>query len=220
MSILECGAGLLWPSVLVSFSVTWQDQVQVSELVPEVASFQGFGVGDFEMLRAGCGKWAFRHASDERLQHRQMGGARFVQPGQHRVNGPYAALRGYEDSGPALARVCRAISIGDRLEGAHDRGPDCDHPVSRRAGRVDRGCGLRRDTVELLIWRLVFFQACYARVQYERHDPDPIRDEASDQLRRKSPSRRRHLGATYLSGVDRLVVDCRPALLDVAVPDG
>jgi hypothetical protein len=103
MSILECGAGLLWPSVLVSFSVTWQDQMQVSELVPEVASFQGFGVGDFEMFRAGGGKSAFRHASDERLEHRQMGGARFVQPRQHRVNGPYAALRGYEDIGPALA---------------------------------------------------------------------------------------------------------------------
>src|SRR5919112_3777758 len=47
---------LLWPSVLVSFSVTWQDQMQVSELVPEVAPFQGFGVGAFEMLPAGGGK--------------------------------------------------------------------------------------------------------------------------------------------------------------------
>ena len=140
--------------------------MQVPELVPEVASFQGLGVGDFEMLRAGGGKWVFRHASDERLQHRQVGGARFVQPRQHRVDGPYAALRGYEDVGPALAWVGRAVPIGDRLEGAHDCGSDGDHPAARRAGRVDRGCGLRRDTVELLIWRLVVFEACYARVQY------------------------------------------------------
>src|SRR5918996_5453696 len=108
--------------------------MQVSELVPEVASFQGFGVGDFEMLRAGCGTWAFRHASDERLQHRQMGGARFVQPRQHRVNGPYAALRRYEDLSPALAWVGRAVLFGDCLEGAYDCGTDGDHPASRRAG--------------------------------------------------------------------------------------
>src|SRR5918993_2214897 len=107
MSILVCGAGLLWPSVLVSFSVTWQDQMQVSELVPEVASFQGFGVGDFEMLPARDG--VFGPASYQCLQHRQVGGARFVQSCQHRVDGPDAALRGYEEVGPALARVGRAI---------------------------------------------------------------------------------------------------------------
>src|ERR671910_2694838 len=166
MSILECGAGLLWPSVLVSFSVTWQDQMQVSELVPEVASFQGFGVGDFEMLRAGGGKLAFRHASDERLEHRQMGGARFVQPRQHRVDGPYAALRCYKDVGPALAWVGRVVPIGDRLEGAHDCGPDGNHPAACCAGRVDSGRGLSRDAVELLVWRLIVFEAGDAGVQY------------------------------------------------------
>jgi hypothetical protein len=89
-----------------------------------------------------------------------------VQPCQHRVDGPYAPLWGYEDVGPPLAWVGRAVPFGDRLEGANDCGPDGDHPASRRAARVDRGRGLRRDTVELLIWWLVVFQACYARVQY------------------------------------------------------
>src|SRR3712207_1058252 len=146
--------------------MAWQNQMQVSELVPEIASFQRLGVGDFEMICDRGGERIFQRAADERLQHRQVGGARFVQPCQHRVDGPYAALRGYEYVGPTLARVGRAVSSGDRLEGAHDRGPDGDHPASRRAGRVDRGRGLGRDTVKLLIWRLVVFQACYARVQY------------------------------------------------------
>ncbi len=32
-------------------SVAWQNQMQVSELVPEVASLKGLGVGGFEMFR-------------------------------------------------------------------------------------------------------------------------------------------------------------------------
>src|SRR5215210_8345304 len=133
--------------------------MQVAELVPEIVSFQGLGVGDLEMIRAAGDEWACRNASGERLQHRQVGGARFVQACQHRVNGPYAALRGYEYVGPALAWVGRAVPIGNRLEGAHDCGPDGDHPEVRPAGHVDRGRGLRRDTVELLIRRLVVFEA-------------------------------------------------------------
>src|SRR5215208_1780910 len=89
--------------------------------------FQGLGVGDFEMICDRRGEGVFRRASDERLQHQQVGGARFVQPCQHRVDGPYAPLRGNEDFGPALAWMGRAVPFGDRLEGAHVFCYDGDH---------------------------------------------------------------------------------------------
>src|SRR5215210_3625103 len=194
--------------------------MQVSELVPEIAFLEGFGVGDLEMLPARGGEGAHRPASGERLEHREMGRARFVQSCQHRVDGPYAALRRYEDVGPAFARMGRAVPVRGRLKRPYDGSPDGDHPAACGTGCIDRLRGLSGDPVELLIGRLVVFEAGDARVQYKRHDPDPIRDEACDQLRGESPSRRGHLGAAYLRGVARLVVAHRPALLDVAVPDG
>src|SRR5215210_8624468 len=194
--------------------------MQVSELVPEIAFLEGFGVGDLEMLPARGGEGAHRPASGERLEHREMGRTRFVQSCQHRVDGPYAALRRYKDVGPAFPRMGRTVPVRDRLERPHDGSSDGDHPASRSARRVDRLRGLSRDPVELLVGRLVVFEAGYARVKYQRYDPDPVRDEACDQLRGESPSRRRHLGAAYLRGVDALVVANRPTLPDVAVPDG
>src|SRR5215213_21155 len=148
-----------------------------------------------------------------------MSRARFVQSCQHCIDGPYAALRRYEDVRPAFTRMGRAVPIRDRLECPHDGSSDGDHPSSRSARRVDRLRGLGRDPVELLIRRLVVFEAGYARVKYQRYDPDPVRHEACDQLRGESPSRRWHLGAAYLRGVDTLVVAHGPALPDVTVPD-
>src|ERR687889_506670 len=92
-----------------------------------------------------------------------MSRARFMQSCQHRVDGPYAALRRYEDVGPAFARMGRAVPVSDRLERPHDGSSDGDHPSSRSVRRVDRLRGLGRDPVELLVGRLVIFQAAYLR---------------------------------------------------------
>src|SRR5829696_8067919 len=156
------------PPEALSLLVSWQDQMQIPELMPEIASVQGLGVGDFDMLPARGGEGASRPACGERLEHRQVGRARFVQPCQHGVNRPYAAFRRYEEVGPALTRMGRAVSVRDRLEGADYGGPDGDHPASRLARRVDGVRGLRGDPVELLVRWLVVFEAGDAGVQYER----------------------------------------------------
>src|SRR5215210_6510508 len=165
------------------------------------------------------GDGTYRPASGECLQHRKVGRSWFVQSRQHRVHGPYAALRGYEEVGPAFSWMGHAVLVCDGLQSAHYGRPDGHDPASRRACSVDRAGGLGRDTVELLVGRLVVFEAGYARVKYERYDLDSLRDEARDELRGERPSCGRHLGATHLRCVNRLVVARRPALPDVAVPD-
>src|SRR5215212_10536437 len=194
--------------------------MQVPELVPEVAFFQGFGVGGLEVFAACGGEGAQGRAPGERLQHRQVGRAGFVQSGQHRVHGSYAALRGYVEVGPTPARMGHAVPTRDGLQRTDDGCSDGYDPAPGYACGVDRGRGLQGNPVELLVRRLVVLEAGHTGVQYERQDLHPLRDEARDELGRKGPSRRGYLGATDLRGVDRLIVARRPDLPDVAVPDG
>src|SRR5215217_8935381 len=109
--------------------------MQVPELVPEIASLQGFGVGDFEVLPARCGEGAWGRVSGEGLEHRQVGRAGFVQAGQHGVHGTYASLRGDVEVGPTLAWVGHAIPVGDGFQRADDGRSDGHYLAPRLASR-------------------------------------------------------------------------------------
>src|SRR5688500_4499070 len=113
-----------------------------------------------------------------------------------------------------------AVPVRYGLQCPHYGRPDGYDPSSRLARRVDRAGGLGGYAVELLVRRLVVFEAGDARMQHERYDLYSLCDEARDELWGEGSARRRHLCATHLRGVDRLVVARRPALPDVAVPDG
>ena len=91
--------------------------MQVPELMPEIALLEGFGVGGLEVIPPRSGEGACRPASGERLKHRQVGRTRLVQPCQHRIHGPHASLRGYEEVGPSFTRMGHAVLVRDGLEG-------------------------------------------------------------------------------------------------------
>jgi len=66
----------------VSIQVTsWQNQVQISEFVPEVALFECFAVGEFQV---GAPGYCF--------QHGQVRGERLMQAGEQAIDGAYTAL--------------------------------------------------------------------------------------------------------------------------------
>src|SRR4051794_39862458 len=125
----------------------WQDQVQVAELVPEVAMFECCAVGYFEMLDSGDG-----------FQHRQVRGSRLVETGEQSTDGPNAALRCDDLVRPPFARMGYALSVGDSLKRAYDRCSDGDHPSSRRVCQIDCLCCGQRDAIPLLIGRLVILE--------------------------------------------------------------
>src|SRR5918997_4855939 len=158
-------------------------------------------------------------AFDQRLQHRQVGGARLVQAGQHRVHGSNATLWRDDQARPAFAWVRGAVRFCDGFESPHDGRPDRDDSPARRARRVYQAGGLGWYAVELLVGRLVIFEAGDAGVQDQRRDLEAAGYEVRDQLRRKRSSGRGHLGAARLRGVDGLIIARRPALPDVPVAD-
>src|SRR4028118_2155092 len=100
-----------------------QDQMQVPELVPEVALFQGLPVGDPEVA-----------ASGYRFEQPEVGGARLVQAGEHRAHGPDAAFGRDDLAGPSFSGVRRAVGTGHGLQGPHDRGAAGHPPPDRVPG--------------------------------------------------------------------------------------
>src|SRR5215212_8301667 len=182
--------------------------MQVAELVPEIALMQGFAVGDAQVLAA-C----------EGFEHREVGGARLVQAGEHRVYRPDTALGRDDQARPASAGVRGSVPVHDGLERSHGRRPDSDDTPTRNTGGVHQAGGIGRDAVELLVGRLVVLEAGHAGVQYQGRELDASGDETGDELGRERPPGGRHLRATPLRGVDRLVVAYGPAPLYVAVAD-
>src|SRR5918997_2226264 len=158
-------------------------------------------------------------AFDQRLQHRQVGGAWLVQAGQHRVHGPDATLWRDDQARPAFAGVRGAVRFCDGFERPHDGRPDRDDSPVRRARRIYQAGGLGWYAVELLVGWLVIFEAGDASVQEQGRYLDAAGYEVCEQLWRKRSSGGGHLGAARLRGVDRLVVARRPTLPDVPVAD-
>ena len=128
--------------------------MQVAELVPEVASPQGFLVCKLQVLALG-----------ERFEHRQVARARLVQTSEHRAHGPDTALWRDDQLGPALARMSHLVLVRDGLECSHGRRPDRDDATAGRARGVHQPCCIWWDAVELLVGRLVVFEDCDPVVQ-------------------------------------------------------
>ena len=92
-----------------------QNQMHIAELVPQVSLTQGFGICNAEMLTSG-----------QRFEHRQVGGARLVQPGQQRVDGAQPALWCDDEVRPAFTCARDSLIIGHGFERAHHGCPDGD----------------------------------------------------------------------------------------------
>src|SRR5438270_5711512 len=76
-------------------------QVQVAELVPQVAGVEGDPVGGLQQAAAGDG-----------LEQQQVGGARLVPAGEQPTHGPHTPLRSDEQVGPPLGRRHGAVVAG------------------------------------------------------------------------------------------------------------
>ena len=103
-----------------------QHQVDVAELVPQVALGQRRGVGALEQLAAG-----------DRLEHRQVRRLGLVPSGEQAVDRADRAVRRDHGLGPATAGVDLATLVDHRLEGPHHGGADGDDAAALAAGVVD-----------------------------------------------------------------------------------
>ncbi len=93
-----------------------QNQVQVSEFVPEVALLQRLMIGDFEMFQAGEG-----------FQHGEVGCTWLVQAGEQSIDCTQSSLWRDEQICPAFTRVSYAFYVGNSFEGADDCCADGDN---------------------------------------------------------------------------------------------
>ena len=159
-------------------------EMQVPELVPQIAVLDGGLVGDTQMV-----------ATCNRLEQCEMRRARLVESSHERIDGPYAALGSDDDVGPPFAGADGAVGRCDGFESADDRRAHRDNSPTIRPGAIHCRRRTPRDTESLRVRRLSSLEARHARVQDDRRDHDALRLEAHDDIRRERPTRRRHLGA-------------------------
>jgi hypothetical protein len=153
----------------------------------------------------------------ERFEHGKVRGAGLVEAGDQGVHRAYAAPWGDDEPGPALAGVYEPAPVGYCLQGPNPGRANRNDLLAGSTRGAYESSGLQRDAVELLIRRLVVFEAGNAGVQYERRDLHALRDKTGDKLRCERPPRGGHLSAAHFRGVDCLVIARRPLLFDVAI---
>src|SRR6266567_4520962 len=153
---------------------SWQYQMQIPKLVPEIAFPQSLGIGDFEMFSPGKG-----------FEHRQVCSERLVQASQHGVDSVHAALWCDDQARPALTRMGRSFFFGDGFQCPHHRCSYSYNPLVCCTCCIDQACCLRGYPIELLIWRLVFLKTGYSCMQEQRRDLHAMSYQFRDQLGRE-----------------------------------
>src|SRR5579859_5554522 len=113
----ECGARRALLSHLPAVRSSMQNQMDITKLVPEIVLLDGLSIGLLNMITAG-----------QCLEHRQMCGARLMQPGQQSSHTANPTLRCDYHVRPAFSRMNNPILVRHGLKGAHDGGANSDHP--------------------------------------------------------------------------------------------
>src|SRR6266571_1702572 len=185
-----------------------EKQAAVAELVPEVPLADRGVVGPLDQLRTG-----------DRLQQQQVRGLRFVPAGDQPVHDLGRPVRPEDEVGPAAPRADRAVRLGEALQRARHRGADGDHPAAVLLRPGDQARRVLRYPEPLRLRRFVALQRGDARVQGDRGDCDPGRDQAGYQLGRERAPGAGHFRAARLPGEHGLVSGQRPPAPQVPVGD-
>src|SRR5690242_11683753 len=109
---------------------SWKHEVEVAELVPEVAERARGRIRACEQL-----------ASRRRFEHEEVRGLRLVPAGQEPVDGAQAALGCDDEARDALGRCDGAVGVGSGLERAYGGRADGDDPAAPGVRGVDEPGG-------------------------------------------------------------------------------
>ena len=186
-----------------------QDQVDVAELVPEVALGQAGLVGALEQL-------AGRRPPRASSRCDASGSCHPVsRPSTARTPRSGVITRSVQPS-----KGCTTPSSSTAVSSARTTVvPTAITRCAALAGGVDPGRGGGGHTGPLRVGQLVGLERGHAGVQHDGRDADALGHEPGDHLGRERAAGAGHLGAARLGGVDVLVGAERPRPLDVAVAD-
>ena len=131
----------------------WQDEVQVTEFVPEIALPQCFLVSDLEVGAPGKG-----------LEHQQVRSAWFVQPCQQRVYSSDAATGRHYHLRPTFTGMRCSGFVGNGFQGAYYGCADRDDALTCLVCCIHEPRCFGWDAIVFFVGRLVFLKAGNAGV--------------------------------------------------------
>src|SRR5262245_26780897 len=142
------------------------DQVRIAELVPKISMLARLSIGALEiaLTSAGC--------VDNAAEDRQMRSVRLVKPCNQPIDGSEWPFVVDNEAGPPFSRAGPAALVGDGFECANDGRAHGDDAMSVATGAVDTLRRRKRDTIELLVRRLMIFETRHTGVQDQRRDLD------------------------------------------------
>ncbi len=112
-----------------------------------------------------------------------------------------------------------AFLVGDSFQGTYCRRADRDDTFALRSCSVDHPRSVQWHAIPFLVRRLVGFEAGDTGMQQQRHYGDAPRHQRGNQRGGEGASGGRHLGASHLGRIDRLVILAPPALRYIVVMD-